>query len=48
MKKGNGKTARGRIPALTVAKGRLRGEQRVSGDLPGKPVEAPDLKRTQR
>lgn len=48
MKKGNGRTARGRIPALTVAKGRLKGEQWVSGDLPGKSLEAPDLKMTQR
>lgn len=47
MERGNGKTARGELPALTVAKDRLEGEQWVPGDLPGKPIEAPDLKGTQ-
>lgn len=44
----NGKAARGGLPALTVAKDRLEGEQWVPGDLPGKPIEAPDLKGAQQ
>ena len=48
MERGNGKTRRGGLPALTVAKDGLKGEQWVPGDLLGKPIDAPDSKGTQR